>query len=485
MTTLSRREFLRFLVPDAAPRQRSQVSAEVHLLNRLSYGATPKSVADVRAMGITAYLDRQLDPDSIADPLMEEWLRRNPIFEMAADELARLRNGEDRINYALIKSMTQRAIYSERQLLERMVEFWADHFNVPIGGAYALNLLPFQRDVIRKHALGNFQTMLVATAKHPAMLEYLDNFTNIAGAPNENYARELMELHTLGVDGGYTEQDVVEVARAFTGWRVDWDTETEFFFDRRDHDTDAKTILGRRLPAGRGIEDGLHVLNMLAYHPQTARYICTKLARRFVSDAPPASLVNALADVWMTTQGEIKPVVRALFLSPEFAASQGQKLRRPLDFFIGSLRASGTEFKQAYVVEEKLAELDQIPYGWLPPNGYPDTAKDWISTQGMLTRWNTAMFVTHEAHSGFEDRVEGVVSHLHARHAKPATVGELVSLVSEYVFGEPLANADQQQFIAYASNNQGADTPLTTQLYAQKLASLYGMMLASPLYQWR
>ena len=425
---VTRRQFLRggLLRTDHLQRQSAEiVSAERHFLNRITWGPTPDDINAVRDQGMTAYLDQQLDPESIDDSAADQHLRQLPILNMDRGTVYSLRDYEYRSKMALTGGMIVRAVHSRRQLLERVVEFWSDHFNVS-GDDYAADMVVFQREAIRKHALGNFREMLLATAKSPAMLFYLDNYVNVAEHPNENYARELLELHTLGVAGGYTEEDVVAVARAFSGWTVHNGTRSGFYFNLADHDINAKHVLGHRLPAGRGIEDGLHVLNILAAHPATAQFVCRKLCVRFVSDTPPQSLVDSAASVWRETGGAIKPVLRHILLSAEFQSATHQKLRRPLDFLIGALRATGTEIQDGYVLEEMLMELGQPPYGWHPPNGYPDVAGAWLSTNGLLARWNVAMRLTHAAHSEPSDAGWGLKSGLRERIGRPQTAGELV-----------------------------------------------------------
>ena len=467
-----------FAHAEAAP-----ADAELHLLNRLTWGPRPGELKRLRDLGAEAFLDEQLHFERLDDGDADVRLAEFPILAMNRRTLYGLQNAQGRARRALVRGMLERAVYSERQLLERMVEFWSDHFNVPSDFDNTLNLVVFQQDV-RRHALGRFRDLLAATAKSPAMLYYLDNYVNVKERPNENYARELLELHTLGVDGGYTEQDVKATARAFTGWTIHDRTETGFYFDDSEHDTDAKKVLGRDLPAGRGLEDGLHVLGILADHPATARFVCRKLCVRFVSDAPPESLVDRLADVWAATGGEIKPVLRALFLSEEFKASAGQKLRRPLDFFVGALRASGTRVREWWLTEELLEALGQTPYGWHPPDGYPDVAAAWLSANGLLTRWNTAMRLTHGALSD-ADQGYGLSTRLTERTPEVETVGELVAAVSRQVFGARLPEAALEPFVHYASDGAGAAEPVTPQLLGRKLGSLYGLMLASPQFQWR
>ena len=489
-TTLTRRQFftslpaLLGLLEMPRPGRASAITdPDIHLLNRISYGPRPDEVDRLREIGAQAYLDEQLDPESIADDEAEDRIRRLPILEMDRRTLHSLTETELRCHLALAKGMITRAVHSKRQLLERVVEFWADHFNI-VASEFAIESVIYQREAIRKNALGNFRDLLTATAKSPAMIYYLDNFNNIAEHPNENYARELLELHTLGVDGGYTETDVKEAARAFTGWSVHPRTRTGFYFNPHEHDEGAKTILGHKFPAGRGIEDGLHLIGILANHPQTARYVCSKLCTRFVSDDPPASLVESLVGVWLESRGEIKPILQHLFLSPEFQESAGKKLRRPLDLFIGALRATGTDFVDWWPAEEMLTQLGQIPYNWGPPDGYPDTAEGWMSTGGMLARWNTAMRLTHAAYSDTEWGW-GMTTQLRDRLGDLATVGDLVDAVSAQVFGTRLDEGSRSPFIDYASDGSGPQTRVDAHLLARKLGSLYGLMLASPLYQWR
>ena len=458
------------------------LDAELHLLNRLTWGPRPSELKRLRDLGTEAFLDEQLHFERLDDRDADARLAKLPILGMSRRTLYGLQNAQGRARRALVRGMLERAVYSERQLLERMVEFWSDHFNVPSDFDNTLNLVVFQQGV-RRHALGRFRDLLAATAKSPAMLYYLDNYVNVKERPNENYARELLELHTLGVDGGYSEQDVKATARAFTGWTIHDRTETGFYFDDSEHDTDAKKVLGHDLPAGRGLEDGLHVLGILADHRATARFVCGKLCVRFVSDTPPASLVDRLADVWAATGGEIKPVLRALFLSEEFKASAGQKLRRPLDFFVGALRASGTQVRDWWLLEELLEALGQTPYGWHPPDGYPDVARAWLSANGLLTRWNTAMRLTHGALSD-ADQGYGLSTRLTERTPEVETVGALVAAVSRQVFGAALSEEALEPFVHYASDGAGAAEPVTPQLLGRKLGSLYGLMLASPQFQW-
>ena len=461
----------------ASPQLPTTTDPLLHLLNRISYGPRPEDIKRLKKIGAEAYLNEQLNPEKIADADMDKMLKTMPILFMNRHEVHQV---DFRQHDALIKGMIARAVHSNRQLLERIVEFWTDHFNIPANDL-SNDLVIMHREVIRKYALGNFRDMLFAVAQSPAMLYYLNQAESEKEHPNENYARELLELHTLGVDGGYTETDVKEIARALTGWTVKDGVENGFYFNKDTHDTGEKTILGHHLPAERGIEDGLHVLSIVFNHPATARFICRKLCVRFVSDNPPQSLIDSAAQIWADSHGEIKPVLKHIFLSDEFAASAGQKLRRPLDFFIGALRATGTEFSEYWVMQGMLEDLGQIPYDWHPPNGYPDVAGAWATPGGLLARWNVAMDVTHRAYS---EPDKTMTTQLYERIGNPKTIGQLVDSVATQIFGVPLTQEVHMPFLNYLSEDSNPDAPLDEFIIANKLGTLYGLMLASPLYQW-
>jgi uncharacterized protein (DUF1800 family) len=358
-----------------------------------------------------------------------------------------------------------RACYAENQLREVLTDFWFNHFYVSLADNEARGaVLAYERDTLRPHVLGKFRTLLGKVARDPAMLLYLDNARSSAaqGQPtlaaqraprgrrgrrpdrpeaqrrstglNENYARELLELHTLGVDGGYTQQDVVEVARAFSGWTVvppGRDAEVErrlgrarragsvgfvvdglFLFRADAHDAGAKRVLGTSLPAGRGLEDGEQVLDLLARHPATARHLATKLAVRFVADAPPASLVDRLAATFRATDGDLAAVTRALLASPELWAAEAQraKIKSPFELAVSALRATNAELDGATGVLDWVARMGQPLYQYQAPTGYPDRAEQWVSTGALLARMNFGL----ELASG---RVAG------ARLDLPALVG--------------------------------------------------------------
>ena len=302
-----------------------------------------------------------------------------------------------------------RAVYSERQLQEVLVNFWENHFSIySQKDADRIFLTSFDRDAIRPYALGRFRDLLGAVARSPAMLYYLDNWQSsvlrhypaakgkparTTGGINENYARELMELHTLGVDGGYTQKDVQEVARCFTGWTIyKPNTDGLFVFNPAAHDNGEKVALGQKIPAGGGLSDAERVLDILARHPSTAHFIATKLARHFISDDPPASVINRAADVFLKTDGSIHETLRAIITSPEFFAQSAYraKTRSPFEYAAAALRALNAETDGTRPLLDWIGRMGQPVFGRITPDGYPDRADQWLSTGALLERFNFA-----------------------------------------------------------------------------------------------
>ncbi len=515
----------------------------LHVLNRLGFGAKPGDVEKVKAMGLERYIEKQLNPDSINDSEAQAKLKNFEIINMETAEifakypnpgaLLRMLNGNGRNNRRnaqnrrnnqnsemnpeksqqdqraerrqrrrqLIElyqkydlkpanqiplqvnaSRIVRAAYSDRQLEEVMVDFWSNHFNVYMNKAATRWYIPsYERDVIRRHALGNFRDLVVGTAKHPAMLFYLDNFQSVSPnvnrnnnqrrraqrllnnprakerfiqrlkqqglsdeqikqrfeqlknggnrrnqrGINENYARELMELHTLGVNGGYTQDDIKEVARAFTGWTIfdargyrkaaanmikdveqdrqlirqarqfgispNTESGTFIFVDRL-HDQGPKTILGQKVNEG-GMKDGLKVIDILVSHPSTAKFIARKLAVKFVNDKPSDKLVNRVAKAFQKSNGDIKTTLRALFSSPEFFAAENYraKIKTPFELLVSSVRVLDANTNGGPAMVGLLRNMGEMLYGYQAPTGYPDTAEDWVNTGALLQRMNFAV----------------------------------------------------------------------------------------------
>jgi len=411
----------------------------VHVLQRLTYGPRPGDVERVEAMGVGAWLERQLDPARIDDTAAERTLAPLRTLTMSIAALHQEYPRADAQNFAaggssapdqarrpvriageLQAARMVRAVRSERQLQEVMVDFWANHFNVFVAkGELRWYTTAWEHEVIRPHALGRFPELLRASARHPAMLFYLDNWLSARAdstrrlAPgagrraglNENYARELMELHTLGVDGGYTQRDVTEVARAFTGWTIDTPrAEARFVFRPSMHDHGDKTVLGQPLRRG-GERDGEDVLDLLARHPATARFLATKLVRRFVADEPPPALVERVAAVYGDTGGDIRAMLRAIVASPEFLApgAARAKIKKPSELVASAARAVGAtvDARGGFALARAAAEIGEGFYEAQAPTGHPDRAEAWVSPGALLARMNFALTLV-------ENRLRGV-----------------------------------------------------------------------------
>jgi len=299
---------------------------------------------------------------------------------------------------ALGQAKFLRAVESDRQLEEVLVDFWYNHFNVDASkGADRYLVASYERDAIRPHLLGRFRDLLEATANSPAMMFYLDNWRSEAGKLNENYARELMELHTLGVDGGYTQQDIIEVARCFTGWSIQGpNLGGPFVYKDRTHDKGAKTVLGVTIPAGGGKQDGERVLDILARHPFTARFISRELAQRFVADDPPQALVDRMAKTFRDTDGDLRAVLSAMFNSPEFfsAGAYRAKIKTPFEMVTSAVRATGAKVDQALPLVKQVATMGEPLYRKQEPTGYSNLGSEWMNSAGLTARMNFAMDLT-------------------------------------------------------------------------------------------
>ncbi|HEY7202805.1 MAG TPA: DUF1800 domain-containing protein [Methylomirabilota bacterium] len=437
------------------PSPLSEDQRVLHALNRLGYGPRPGDVERVRRIGLAAYIEQQLGPSRIADPAIDGALAGYPVLDQSAAQLVRdypplgpqirqrVAQGEmsrrDVMEMyplerrpAVITSQMQaaritRVVLSERQLEEVMVDFWFNHFNVYAQkGAVRWMLPAYEREAIRPHALGRFRDLVLATARHPAMLFYLDNWVStradlvVRQGPNagrrlglnENYARELMELHTLGVDGGYSQQDVIEVARCFTGWTIDRPQQGGgFLFRPQAHDRGAKRVLGQTIPAGGGLQDGERVIDILTRHPSTARFIATKLARRLVSDDPPAALVDRAAATFQRTDGDIRAVLTTIVTAPEFWSAEAYraKIKTPLEVVASAMRALDGRLAPpggpgapggGLGLAREVAKLGEPLYEAQPPTGYPDRAEAWVNTGALLGRLNFALGLAHNRFPG-------------------------------------------------------------------------------------
>ena len=536
-------------VPPPAPASRGPVTLSLpasplgpdqrilHALNRLGYGPRPGDVERVGRMGLAAYIETQLDPRGIPDPAVEQALAAYPVLalstatlvreyplptpqarqrltsgEMSRQEMMEMYPAERRpavITAQLQAARITRAVASGRQLEEVMVDFWFNHFNVYAQkGAVRWMVPAYEREAIRPHALGRFRDLVLATARHPAMLFYLDNWLStradlvVPGGPiagrrmglNENYARELMELHTLGVDGGYTQQDVIEVARCFTGWTIDRPQQGGgFIFRPLAHDRGAKRVLGQVIPAGGGQQDGERVIDILVRHEATARFIATKLARRFVSDDPPAALVERAAATFRRTDGDVRAVLATIFTSPEFWAADAYraKIKTPLEVVASAVRAldgrivtgPGADATDGggVALAREVGRLGEPLYEAQPPTGYPDRAEAWVNTGALLGRMNFALGLAHNRFRGARMDVAGFLAD--ADRSQPAQV--LDRLLAVVLHGE----ASAQTRAVLAAQLESPEITRTTaydrvakDTDVEKLAAL---VLGSPEFQRR
>jgi uncharacterized protein (DUF1800 family) len=422
-------------------------------------------------------------------------------------ELARAQRLIQRAVPELQAATLTRAVASERQLYEVMVAFWENHFSVFSGKGQQerLFLIEYDRDVIRPNAMGKFRTLLGAVAHSPAMLFYLDNVQSqadsahptlaeiqMAGRPraramlnrrprrglNENYARELMELHTLGVDGGYGQKDVIEVARALTGWTINIPQGGAFIFRPEVHDAGAKTILGKSFPRGRGMEEGEEVLDMLARHPSTARFITTKLARHFISDDPPSSVVDRCSGVFTKTDGDIRQTLGCVITGPEFfsKAAYRSKVKTPFQVVASAMRALDAMPDQTPRSVQAVAQLGQPIFGRQTPDGWPDRAEAWMNTGAILSRINFGLTIASRQMPGV---IFGQVPEI--EQLQSASREAQVDGIAKLLFGGQVS-PDTREVLRTGENPLGAagDRPRL-----RGLQQIVGLALGAPEFQRR
>jgi uncharacterized protein (DUF1800 family) len=405
----------------------------IHVLNRLSLGIRPGDIQAVEAIGVEKYIQQQLNPGAITQPTelntklaQLETLKMSPLqLRQEYDRLSRTSKPEERqenrqktrrIMQQLIQARLLRATESPRQLEEVMNDFWFNHFNV-FGNKDKVKFWvgSYEESAIRPNILGRFRDLLEATARHPAMIVYLDNAQNsipnepgARGRPqglNENYARELMELHTLGVNGGYTQQDVVALAKILTGWGIQRinaapQDPSGFYFNKKRHDFSDKTFLGTVIK-GSGEAEVEQALDILANHPATAKHISYKLAQYFVADNPPASLVDQLSQRYLATNGSIREVLKTLFQSAEFWDSQhyGAKFKTPYQYVVSALRSTNTKVTDIQPIVNTLQQLGMPLYGRQSPDGYPNTKEAWLNPDAMNRRLSFVTTLTRKTDS--------------------------------------------------------------------------------------
>ncbi|MCL6481132.1 MAG: DUF1800 domain-containing protein [Firmicutes bacterium] len=580
----------------------TEEEAILHALNRLGYGPRPGEVERIRAQGLETWIHAQLHPEQIHDAAVARRLERYPTLTMSSGQLleefpnparaarrmgisveeyrrrmqerrsgsgeaSRLTLAQDptryteirlpgRITAELAMAKLTRAIYSERQLAEVLADFWFNHFNVFAGkGADRWLITSYERDAIRPHVLGKFRDLLGATAEHPAMLFYLDNWLSVdpkaserleqelarrrelfrqrfgdaprrspRGEPfdpffvvqrqgrmandprqldrqppavpgnlpagqqrarrglNENYARELLELHTLGVDGGYTQQDILEVARAFTGWTLRaLSSDPEFYFDARLHDPGEKVVLGQKIRHG-GKKDGEAVLDLLVRHPSTARFIATKLARRFVADHPPDSLVARMAETFQKTDGEIRAVVQTMVYSPEFWSRQAYraKIKKPFELVASAVRALGAEVEVPLLLVSWVERIGEPLYQCQPPTGYSDRAEAWVNTGALLNRLNFAIALAANRLRGVRVDLSGLLARTDPRDPRAVLDRAVEQFLAGQIAPETRATLERQ-----LEDPQVRQAVLDDPLREINTSLVVGLVLGAPEFQRR
>ncbi len=534
------------LLPGTLAGQLSVQDSARHLLQRVTWGPAPGQVELVVREGPLAWLDRQLRVERVDDPRLAAGLaQRFPVLGTSVEELVGLFQSaqqqqaaaarppaagtmepapreagmaagpEGRRDLRSLGAQAQqlvlvRAVESEHQVAEVLADFWFNHFNVFYGKGLVRPYLPdYVEQAIRRHALGRFEDLLVATTRHPAMLFYLDNAQSVApgatppnlarlermqrqvrrpGAAaradslrqmaqrrlptgiNENYARELLELHTLGVDGGYSQKDIEEVARILTGWSIPRPGQgTGFVFNAWAHDRGRKTVLGVEFPAGGGEEEGLQLLRMLARHPATMHHLSAKLCARLVADLPPDGCIDDAVAAWRRSDGAIREVVRAIVHSPDFWAPRhlGTKVKTPLEFLVSAVRAVGGQPDNTPRLTAAMTRLGQPIYLQAAPTGYPETQADWVNSGALLTRMNLAMALA-------AGRLPGVSVDLDAIAPASVELDPLLDAIDRRLFAGALSARTRQVI-----RDQVADL----QDPVQRRATAIGLALGGPDFQ--
>ncbi|HAV75840.1 MAG TPA: hypothetical protein DCX53_00645 [Anaerolineae bacterium] len=443
-------------------------------LNRITFGPRVEERARFSEIGLQAYIEEQLDFESMDDFACDLQLSSFNTLDMDANGLEGISNAlfenydREKVPNELRQATLIRQLYSRRQLYEVMVEFWSDHFNIFVekGNCFYLKTVD-DREVIRKHALGNFRDLVWASAHSPAMLVYLDNQSNHKGAPNENYARELMELHTLGVDGGYSQQDVMELARCLTGWTVKehfW--LGDYVFKDELHDWGVKNVLGRMIQA-KGQGEAEQVIEHLVMHPSTANFIATKLSRRFISDDPPAFIVEKAAQTFLDTNGDIKSVLRVIL--HEGLSFAELKYKRPANFVLSASRMLNVE-TDGEALNNHLLRMGQLYFNHPTPDGYPDVSDAWQGN--LMPRWQFAFELIRNEVAGTKHNLNELLNISSTRNLK-----DDIDSIASLLIGAPIDTVTRDTLIGSVTS-AGANEEETLQIVAASL-------IASPAFQWR
>ena len=503
---------------------------EVLVFNRLAFGWRPgdleafQKLPDAKDKKLQTWLEAQLNPekldDAVCDGKLKDFESLPKSLEVSWTDYFKNLDEKDDKKYqkmgiptleARLATIT-RMVFSQRQLLEVMVDFWHNHFNVhpERDDSIRPTFMSYDRDVIRANAFGNFRTLLEAVAKHPAMLRYLDNASSNRGGPNENYARELFELHTMGAENyrgvgrqrdvpgysqgqpeAYVDDDVYEATRCFTGWRIDDNTDEpgfqntgQFAFFQPWHDRFQKTVLGRYMPPDQpATKDGQDVLDMLAAHPGTARYIARKLVRRLISDKPPQNVIDAAAKVFLDKKNapdQIKHVIRSIVLSKEFAITWGEKIKRPIERFISGLRILETDLKLNEDMLWTTYYLGQAVFDHRPPDGYPDFREAWGSSSSLLRSWQ---FMNGLAHN-WDDKFKSEVMKTNNERRKPV---EIADFWLERVLGRKPHPLDiRDDLVKFLADNGDINQPISNDdALNWRVQSAVGFILMSPDFFWK
>ncbi|HPF40068.1 MAG TPA: DUF1800 domain-containing protein [Phycisphaerae bacterium] len=452
-------------------------SYKAEFLNRVTFGPTMAEMDRYDAIGQAAYLEEQLHPELIQDdPQITSLLSTFWTLTATPTELlqTRLNEAKTAVPLHMAKAKLVRAVLSRRQLFERMVEFWSDHFNVAAKGYTFATGISYDQDVMRVHALGKFRDLLMGVAKHVTMLEFLDNNLNFWNYLNENYARELLELHTVGLNNGYTHQDIINTARAFTGWRsLAWSLPHapndvfQFAFYSSNHDPYFKNVMGLQLPANGGIRDGEKVIEFLSTHPFTARHLATKLLKFFISETPSEAAINRVASAYLASDTDIRETLRAVF-SEETLSEATPLLCRPFHLTAKAIRQTGSTMDSTISLEKPLVEMEHMPNGWTTPDGYPMNKDYWSS--GILKRWNFGFKLAKNEYAAIDLPLSAAT----APGGQTSVTGVIDGWNERYFQGR-MTNAERQALINYANNVRGG--------VAAGDRDLFGMMLSLPSYQ--
>ncbi len=438
----------------------SQINTR-QLINRITFGATPALLDTINNINAEEFLRQQMTP--------------NQVDNTNFDYMISIFIPEDRDE--LTWNQILYAAYSQRQLQEMMTWFWENHFSTDISShgqiIYELN----ENQLFREHSLGKFRDLLTISATSPAMLYYLDNVANRRQAPNENYAREIMELHTMGVDGGYTQDDIVAAARAFTGWRV---RDQKFYFDAYRHDDDTKTVLGTTLPAGQGVEDGFQVIDILAHHPATARHISKKLLQYFVTDTPDEKSITDVAQVFLGSDGDIACVLFKIFHLPQFNSSFHNKIKTPLEFTAGLLRNLPIRPIRRHL-QQSMARMGMQSFYYPLPTGWPETGDKWSNSNQLLQRLLLANAIVLNEDAGIRVCSVDLTDFLIDNQAESAD--EIVTFLFDLLFAGDYSQLEWNLALDILTENQTCVFDINDTDSQSRLREMTGTILSFPTYQ--